>query len=73
MFHVISLLLHQCQRCKTQQQAEENSMFCALDLNCRFTEQPLVIILSWARWTKNEEELQKSHGMGKLSILDTVC
>ena len=38
MFHMISLVLHQCQRSKTQQKADEISMFHAIDRNCRFTQ-----------------------------------
>ena len=38
VFHLISLLLCQCQRSKTQQTADRSSMFYALDLICRFTE-----------------------------------
>ena len=35
MFHMMFLLLRQCQRSKTQQKADANSMFHALDLNCK--------------------------------------
>ena len=37
MLHLMFSLLHQCQRSKTQQKADKNSMFHALDLNSWFT------------------------------------
>ena len=37
MFYMMSLLLHQCQRSKTRQKADKNSVLHALDLNCRFS------------------------------------
>ena len=36
-FHMFSLLLHQCQRSNTQQKADGNDTFHALDIKCRFT------------------------------------
>ena len=37
MFLILPLLLHRCHRSKTQQKADENCMFPALDLHDRFT------------------------------------
>ena len=59
MFLILPLLLHRCHRSKTQQKADENCMFPALDLHDRFTNSRLTTGRR-GDWTTNGDYRRRS-------------